>query len=224
VRAAFCPGTGRRGACGSPSAEPPPRLREAGGITPGRFGPFMPLGAPAGAVATGVAGISGASGTAAAAKGSSKMEARAMAPEPQPRSRRPCRPGAETGEQSARARSRSPDFRRETRVAVRRPAAGDGAIGRGGLEQGKKHVIYTRCSHGDGCYRPGAGPRPRSPPFGGGIRGINRFMPRLPRTRQRPWPQASAHGGGPTRAGCRTAQRLAILRLRCPLTPASTSR
>ena len=171
MRAAFCPGTGRRGACGSPSAEPPPRLREAGGITPGRLGPFMPLEAPAGAAATGVAGISGASGTAAAAKGSSKREARAMAPEPQPRSRRPCRPGAETGEQSARARSRSPDFRRETRVAVRRPAAGDGAMGRGGLEQGKKHVIYTRCSHGDGCYRPGAGPRPRSPPFGGGNQG-----------------------------------------------------
>jgi len=58
----------------------------------------MPLGAPAGAAATGVAGISGASGTAAAAKGSSKKEARAMALEPQPRSHQPCRPGAEAGE------------------------------------------------------------------------------------------------------------------------------
>ena len=101
VMASFCPGTGRRGACGSPSAEPPPRLREAGGIAPGRLGPFMSLGAPAGAAATGVAGISGASGasgTAAAAKGSSKNEARAMALVPQPRSHQPCRPGAEAGE------------------------------------------------------------------------------------------------------------------------------
>jgi len=143
----FCPGTGRRGACGSPSAEPPPRLREAwGGITPGRFGPFMPLEAAAGAAATGVAGISGAIGTADAAKGSSKEEARAMAPEPQPRSHRPCRPGAETGEQSVRAPSRSPDFRGETRVAVRRPAASDGAMGRGGgLSKEKtrdQHAVY----------------------------------------------------------------------------------
>ena len=104
----FCPGTGRRGACGSPSAEPPARLREAGGITPGRFGPFMPVGAPAGADAT---GVSGAIGTAATAKGSSKKEARAMAPEPQPRSR------ASLG------------FRAETRVGVGCPAAGDGAMG-----------------------------------------------------------------------------------------------
>jgi len=107
----FCPGTGRRGACGSPSAEPPARLREAGGITPGRFGPFMPLGAPAGADATGVAGISGAIGTAAAAKGSSRKEARAMAPEPQPRSRA------------------SLDFRAETRVGVGCLAAGDEVMG-----------------------------------------------------------------------------------------------
>ena len=179
MRAAFCPGTGRRGACGSPSAEPPPRLREAWGITPGRLGPLMPvevmpLEAPAGAAATGVAGISGASGTAAAAMGSSKKEARAMALEPQHRSHQPCRPGAETGEQSTRAPSRSPDFRGETRVAVRRPAAGDGAMGRGGLQQGKKHVVNTRSTDGDGCYRPGAAPRPSSPPLGGRI---NRFMP-----------------------------------------------
>jgi len=98
VRATFCPGTGRRGACGCPSAEPPPRLRETGGITPGRLGPLMAMGAPAGAAATGVAGVSGAIGTADAAKGSSKKDARAMALEPQPRSHQPCRPGAEVGE------------------------------------------------------------------------------------------------------------------------------
>jgi hypothetical protein len=156
--------------------------------------------------------IGRATAAAAAAMGSSKKEARAMALEPQPRSHQPCRPGAETGEQSARARSRSLDFRGETRVAVRRQAAGDGAMGRGGLEQGKQHVIYTRSTDSDGCYGPGAGPRPSSPPLG---EEINEFEPRLPRTQQRPSLQASAHGGGSTGAGCRTAQLLAILRLRC---------
>jgi hypothetical protein len=66
-----------------------------------------------------------------------------MALEPQPRSHQPCRPGAETGEQSARARSRSLDFRGETRVAVRRQAAGDGAMGRGGLSKGN-NTLSTR--------------------------------------------------------------------------------
>ena len=134
----------------------------------------MPLGAPAGAAATGVAGISGASGTAAAAMGSSKKEARAMALEPQPRSHQPCRPGAEAGEQSARARSRSLDFRGESRVAVRWPVAGDGAMGRGRLKQGEKHMIYKRSTDSDSCYWPGAAPRPSSPLFFGGG---NRFMP-----------------------------------------------
>ena len=120
----FCPGTGRRGACGSPSAEPLARLREAGGITPGRFGPFMPVGTPAGADAT---GVSGAIGTAAAAKGSSKKEASAMAPEPQPRSRA-CL-----------------DFRVETRVAVRCPAAGDEVMG-GGMNKGE-NTCSTRALH-----------------------------------------------------------------------------
>ena len=124
----------------------------------------MPLGGPAAAAATGVAGISGASGTAAAAMVSSKKEARAMALEPQPRSHQPCRPGAEPGELSARAPSRSPDFRGETRVAVRWPAAGDGAMGRGRLEQGEKHMIYKRSTDGDGCYWPEQLPAP-VPPF-----------------------------------------------------------
>jgi hypothetical protein len=91
----------------------------------------MPLGAPAGAAAPGVAGISGAIGTADAAKGSSKKEAKAKALEPQPRSHQPCRPGAESGESFARARSKSLDFRGETRVAVRRPTAGGGVMGEG---------------------------------------------------------------------------------------------
>jgi len=77
----------------------------------------MPLGAPTGVAATGVPGVSGAIGTADAAKGSSKKGARAMAPVPQPRSR-------------ARL-----DFRVETRVAVGWPAAGDGVMG--GVSKGE---------------------------------------------------------------------------------------
>ena len=69
--------------------------------------------------------MSGAIGTADAAKGSSTKDARAMAPEPQPRSRA-FRPGAAAGERPAQAQPRSLDFRAETRVAVRCPAAGDG--------------------------------------------------------------------------------------------------
>jgi hypothetical protein len=75
----------------------------------------MPVGAPAGAEA---AGVSGAIGTAAAAKGSSKKESRAMPPEPQPRSRA------------------SLDFRAETKVAVGCPAAGDEVMG-GGVNEGE---------------------------------------------------------------------------------------